>query len=67
MQSLMKRGMAEIEPHVQRLLREESGASSIKYALLASCIAVAIAATVNSVGTNLRDNFYRKLADSMPG
>lgn len=52
---------------LRRLLVEENDASAIEYTLLASCIAVVIATAVNTVGSNLRDNFYQKLADAMPG
>lgn len=63
----MKHGAAKNGPRIRRFLEEESGTSFIEYALLASCIAVVIAATVSSAGSNLRDNFYKKLADAMPG
>lgn len=67
MQSHMKRCAAEIGRQFRLLLVEENGSSAIEYALLASCIAVVIAAAVNAVGSNLRDNFYNKIADAMPG
>ena len=41
---------------------DEKGATAIEYALMASGIAAAIAATVFSFGSNLKTLFYDKLA-----
>jgi len=40
-----------------RFLRDQSGATSIEYAMLASGIAVAIIVTVNSLGSTVRSNY----------
>jgi pilus assembly protein Flp/PilA len=40
-----------------RFLRDDSGATSIEYAMIASGIAVAIAATVTSVGSSVKGLF----------
>jgi pilus assembly protein Flp/PilA len=44
------------------LMRDEQGSTAIEYALVASGIAVAIAATVFSFGSNLKSTFYDKIA-----
>jgi pilus assembly protein Flp/PilA len=47
----------------QHFLREEDGAAAIEYGLLAGLIAVAIIATVTTLGTNLNTVFgYVKTA-----
>ena len=43
--------------HVVRLWKDQSGATAIEYALLASGIAVAIIAVVSGVGTQLNSTF----------
>ena len=40
-----------------RFVRDESGATAIEYGLIAALIAVAVIATVTSVGTNLQAVF----------
>jgi pilus assembly protein Flp/PilA len=42
---------------LRRLLHDESGATAIEYALIASGIAVAIAATVVSLGSTVKGLF----------
>jgi pilus assembly protein Flp/PilA len=42
---------------VKRYLSDESGATAIEYGLIAALIAVAIIATVTSVGTKLNTTF----------
>jgi pilus assembly protein Flp/PilA len=39
---------------VARFLNDESGATSVEYAMIAVAIAVAIIATVHGLGTNLK-------------
>jgi len=39
---------------VRRFLRDESGATAIEYAMIASGIAVAIAATIVSLGSSVK-------------
>ena len=43
----------------QRLLHEEEGVTAIEYGLIAALIAVAIIATVTTVGTNLNGTFTK--------
>jgi pilus assembly protein Flp/PilA len=42
------------EKSVRRFLRDESGATAIEYAMIASGIAVAIATTIVSLGTTVQ-------------
>ena len=42
---------------IQQFLREEDGVAAIEYGLLAGLIAVAIIATVTTMGTNLKAVF----------
>ena len=42
---------------VRRFVRDESGATAIEYAMIASGIGVAIAATVTSLGSNVKGLF----------
>jgi Flp pilus assembly pilin Flp len=44
------------------LVNDEQGATAIEYAILASGIAVTIAATVFSFGSQLKTTFYDKIA-----
>jgi pilus assembly protein Flp/PilA len=42
---------------ISRFVKDESGATAIEYGLIAALIAVAIIATVTSVGTGLQATF----------
>lgn len=42
-----------------RFLRDESGATAIEYGLIAAAIAVVIAATLGTVGTNVNNTFQK--------
>jgi len=42
---------------VKRLLRDQRGATSIEYVLIAALIAVAIITAVTGLGTNLKGKF----------
>ena len=50
----------------QFLVSDAHGATAIEYALLASCVAGAIAATVFSFGSELKSTFYDKIAAALP-
>ena len=45
--------------HVQKFLKDESGATAIEYGLIAAGISVAIIAVVNGVGTSLKTTFTK--------
>jgi pilus assembly protein Flp/PilA len=49
---------------VQRFLRDDGGATAIEYAIIASGIAVAIAATIVNLGSNVK-GLYDSVATAM--
>ena len=49
----------------KRLLRDESGATAIEYALIGTGVAVAIIAAVNSLGTAVNDLFFDKIVTAL--
>jgi pilus assembly protein Flp/PilA len=49
---------------VRRFARDESGATAIEYAMIASGIAVAIASTVFTLGTSVK-GLYSSVATAM--
>ena len=49
---------------VRRFVRDESGATAIEYAMIASGIAVAIASTVFTLGTSVK-GLYSSVATAM--
>jgi pilus assembly protein Flp/PilA len=53
-----------IDSCVHRFLRDESGATAIEYALIASGIAVAIATTIVSLGSSVK-GLYSSVATAM--
>jgi pilus assembly protein Flp/PilA len=55
---------AKIEANLRRFLRDDSGATAIEYAMIASGIAVAIAATIVSLGSSVQ-GLYTSVATSM--
>lgn len=46
----------------QQMLRDDSGATAIEYAMIACGVGTAVAATIFSLGSSLRSNFYEKIA-----
>ncbi|HWS08564.1 MAG TPA: Flp family type IVb pilin [Xanthobacteraceae bacterium] len=50
---------------VVRFMHDERGATAIEYALVASGIAVAIASTVVTLGSAVRDNLYGNVATAL--
>jgi len=50
---------------VARFMRDERGATAIEYAMIASGVAVAIASTVMSLGSGVRDNLYGNVAAAL--
>ncbi|HXD14313.1 MAG TPA: Flp family type IVb pilin [Xanthobacteraceae bacterium] len=50
---------------VARFMRDESGATAIEYALVASGIAVAIASTVVTLGSAVKNNLYGNVATAL--
>jgi pilus assembly protein Flp/PilA len=50
---------------VVRFMRDERGATAIEYALVASGIAVAIASTVVTLGSAVKNNLYGNVATAL--
>jgi len=50
---------------VARFVRDERGATAIEYALVASGIAVAIASTVVTLGSAVKNNLYGNVAQAL--
>lgn len=46
---------------LKRFAKEEGGSTAIEYALIASGISIAIAATAYSLGSTLRDDYFGKV------
>jgi pilus assembly protein Flp/PilA len=55
---------ANIEANLRRFLRNDSGATAIEYAIIASGIAVAIATTIVSLGSSVQ-GLYGSVATAM--
>jgi len=49
----------------KRLARDESGATAIEYALIGTCVSIAIIAAVNSLGTTLNELFFVRIATAL--
>ena len=62
---MLKDLSSPIVASVARFMRDESGATAIEYALVASGIAVAIASTVVSLGSAIKNNLYDNIAQAM--
>lgn len=56
--------MKNLMTTVKRFIRDEEGVTAIEYGLIAALIAVVIAVTVGTVGTNL-DTTFGKIADAL--
>jgi pilus assembly protein Flp/PilA len=50
---------------VRRFMRDESGATAIEYAMIASGVGVAIASTVMSLGSAVKNNLYGNVAAAL--
>jgi pilus assembly protein Flp/PilA len=49
-----------------RLLADEGGATAIEYAMIAAGVGAAVAATIYSLGTAVKQNLFQKVSDSFP-
>ncbi len=56
----MRRLVAKIP--LRRFLPAQEGATAIEYAMIAGGVSIAIVATITSLGSALKTNFYDKLA-----
>ncbi len=50
---------------LKRFAKEEGGSTAIEYALIASGISIAIAATAVSLGSSLRDDYFGKVDNAL--
>ena len=48
-----------------RFMHDESGATAIEYAMIASGVAVAIASTVVTLGSSVKNNLYGNVAAAL--
>jgi pilus assembly protein Flp/PilA len=46
-----------MQKHLKQFVRDESGATAIEYALIATGISITIVAVVQSIGTKVTGNF----------
>ncbi|HWA29672.1 MAG TPA: Flp family type IVb pilin [Rhizomicrobium sp.] len=51
---------------MKQFLANESGATAIEYAMMAAGIAVVIVAAVNTLGLNVKETFFNKIASEWP-
>jgi pilus assembly protein Flp/PilA len=49
----------------RRFLADEQGATALEYGLIVSGIAIAICTTIFSVGTNIKEVLYEKIAAAL--
>jgi pilus assembly protein Flp/PilA len=52
---------------IRRFLRAEDGTTAIEYAMLVALIALAIATTVNNIGSNVKGMFDKAVASFPAG
>jgi pilus assembly protein Flp/PilA len=57
---------ASLARHCARFGADERGATAIEYAMIASGVAVAIAATVWSLGSSIKTTLYDKISGALP-
>jgi Flp pilus assembly pilin Flp len=51
---------------VRRFVADRNASSSMEYAMIASCIAVAIVGAVVALGSEVRDGLFQKIVDAYP-
>jgi pilus assembly protein Flp/PilA len=61
---MLKRPNFALAPAILRFMRDESGATAIEYAMIASGIAVAIATTIVTLGSSVQ-GLYNSVATAM--
>lgn len=61
---MLRRPSSAITASVLRLLRDETGATAIEYAMIASGVGVVIAATIVSLGSTVK-GMYTNVATSL--
>ena len=58
----MDRIIATFPKRLRQVVHDARGATAVEYALMASGVALAIMATVFTIGDKLKETFYDKLA-----
>jgi pilus assembly protein Flp/PilA len=61
---MFKSATPAIRPLLARLLRDESGATAIEYAIIASGVSIVIVGTVATLGTSVK-GFYTSVASAL--
>ena len=61
----MKQLSSKIAASALRFARDENGATAIEYAMIASGVAVAIASTVVTLGSSVKNNLYDNVAAAL--
>ena len=51
---------------VRRFVADANATTAIEYAIMASCIAVAIVGAVVALGSEVRDGLFQKIIDAYP-
>jgi Flp pilus assembly pilin Flp len=51
---------------VRRFAANNNATSAIEYAIIASCVSVAIAGAVVALGSEVRDGLFQKVLDAYP-
>ena len=54
-----------IYSRLKGLMKDQSGATAIEYALIASLISIIIVGALTSVGSSLNDNFFQNVNDGL--
>lgn len=51
---------------VRRFAADENATTAIEYAIIASCVSVAIVGAVVALGSEIRDGLFQKILDTYP-
>jgi Flp pilus assembly pilin Flp len=51
---------------VRRFAADENATTAIEYAIIASCVSVAIVGAVVALGSEVRDGLFQKILDAYP-
>lgn len=51
---------------VRRFAADENATTAIEYAIIASCVSVAIVGAVVALGSEVRDGLFQKVLDAYP-
>ena len=51
---------------IRRFAADKNAATAIEYAIIASCVSVAIVGAVVALGSDVRDGLFQKVLDAYP-